>query len=349
MGLSVISKLASPANAPTPTGTPDAGAGISGDFAALLSGQTLAALLAQGSSLAAPQTTAPGSAARDTRGTEIAAETPSGDAPQAIDPAALVALMGNPQIQPAVQPIAQTAPPTADAIPRGLALASDIASQHAEGEVGKPVALKAPALDTPNPNSTAPASNSADAKSAVNTANIAATTEASGNTPAFAANLAALTRNPDSTTHQQPTVSAPLHTETWPQQFGEKVVWMARNELQTAHININPPQLGPVQITLNLSGDQATAVFASPHAEVRQAIESSMPQLRDMLASAGINLGDANVGANLAQQNQNNAFQSPNRAQSALENAILPANDNAPVAGTAMPLKQGRGLVDLFA
>jgi flagellar hook-length control protein FliK len=347
MGLSVISKLANTASTLTPTGTPDAGAGIPGDFAALLSGQTLAALLSQGSSLAGPQTTAQESTTRDT---ESGAALPSGDAPPALDPAALVALMGNPQIQPAVQPIAQTAAqPASDATTRGLVLAGDIASRHAEGDAGKMAALKTSASETPSLNGTVQGANPADAKSATNTANIAATPEASGNTPAFAANLAALTRHTESATHQQPTVSAPMHSENWPQQFGEKVVWMAKNDLQTAQININPPQLGPVQITLNLSGDQATAVFASPHAEVRQAIESSMPQLRDMLASAGINLSDANVGANLAQQNQNNAFQSPNRAQSALENAILPANDNAPVAGTAMPLKQGRGLVDLFA
>lgn len=347
MGLTVISKLANAASTLTPTGTPDAGAGIPGDFAALLSGQTLAALLAQGSSLASPQTTEQEPATHDT---ENGALLPAGDAPPALDPAALVALMGNPQIQPSVQPVAQTTPqPASDATSRGLALASEIASRHADDNAGKTAALRTSAFEIPSQNSAAQPATLADAKSAENTANIAATAEAPGNTPTFAANLAALTRHPEGTAHQQPSVSAPMHTESWPQQFGEKVVWMAKNDLQTAQININPPQLGPVQITLNLSGDQATAVFASPHAEVRQAIESSMPQLRDMLASAGINLGDANVGANLAQQNQNNAFQSPNRAQSALENAILPANDNAPVAGSAMPLKHGRGLVDLFA
>lgn len=347
MGLSVISKLANTASTLAPTGTPDAGTGIPGDFAALLSGQTLAALLSQGSSLAAPQPTAQEASARDS---ENGAALPSGDAPPIVDPAALVALMGNPQIQPTVQPVAQTtAQPVTDATSRGLALATEIASRHAEDDAGKTAALKTSAFELPSQSSTVQAAAVTDAKSVANTANIAASPEASGSAPGFAANLAALTRHPEGPAHQLPSVSAPIHTENWPQQFGEKVVWMAKNDLQTAQININPPQLGPVQITLNLSGDQATAVFASPHAEVRQAIESSMPQLRDMLASAGINLGDANVGANLAQQNQNNAFQSPNRAQSALENAILPANDNAPVAGTAMPLKQGRGLVDLFA
>lgn len=349
MGLSVISKLPSTGSPLTPTGTPDAAVGLPGEFAALLSGQTLAALLSQGIGPAGAGTTAQETSAREPG---IDSGTPSEDAPQIIDPAALVALMGNPHIQPAAQPIATTPQPDADSTPRGLVLAAEIASQRTEDakdDKAKTASLNTPALTTPGANSTVATNSGADAKSAASAANIAAPAEASGNTPAFVANLAAQARHTENATHQQSSVSTPLHNETWPQQFGEKLVWMAKNDLQTAHININPPQLGPVQITLNLSGDQATAAFASPHAEVRQAIESSMPQLRDMLASAGINLGDANVGANLAQQNQNNAFQSPNRAQSALENAILPANDNAPVAGTAMPLHQGRGLVDLFA
>lgn len=144
-------------------------------------------------------------------------------------------------------------------------------------------------------------------------------------------------------------VDTHLHQASWPQQFGEKVVWLARNDQQTAQININPPQLGPVQITVSLSGDQATLAFASPHAEVRQAIESAMPQLKEMLSTAGISLGQSNVGANMGQNNPDNPFQSANGTRSANENAILPANDKAAGTSSTPALQRGRGLVDLFA
>lgn len=148
---------------------------------------------------------------------------------------------------------------------------------------------------------------------------------------------------------QPPGIAAHLNESAWPKQFGEKIVWMARAEQQSAQININPPQLGPVQITLNLNGDQASLAFASPHAEVRQAIESALPQLKEMLASAGINLGQSNVGANLGRQNPDMSFQDANGNRSASENAILPANDKAAnIAGSAV-LHRGRGMVDLFA
>jgi flagellar hook-length control protein FliK len=140
-----------------------------------------------------------------------------------------------------------------------------------------------------------------------------------------------------------------LRESSWSQQFGEKIVWLAKNDQQSAQININPPELGPVQITLNLSGDQAKVTFASPHMEVRQAIENSLPQLKEMLSSAGINLGQTNVGANLAQQNPDNPYQNANGKHLADENAILPANDKALNVTTSSVLQKGRGLVDLFA
>lgn len=184
-------------------------------------------------------------------------------------------------------------------------------------------------------------------------ANIAAESSPSDALPAVAAGVAnpvAVTASASDVANPQRTgVNAHLHSAAWSQQFGDKVVWMAKNDQQSAQLTINPPQLGPIQITLNLSGDQASIAFASPHAEVRQAIESAMPQLKDMLSSAGINLGQSNVGANLSQQRQDNQLGDMNGTRSADENAILPANDKAANAAGNAILHRGRGLVDLFA
>jgi len=124
---------------------------------------------------------------------------------------------------------------------------------------------------------------------------------------------------------------------------------MAKNDQQSAQITINPPQLGPIQISLNMNGDQATLAFASPHAEVRHAIESALPQLKEMLLSSGINLGQSNIGANLGQQQPENPFRQADGARSRDETAILPASEKVTSSGTNPLLNRGRGLVDLFA
>jgi len=209
-------------------------------------------------------------------------------------------------------------------------------------------ANKAPALAS----ATAPTTLTLGASQGNDAAKIAVEENAGGSNPVAMANMSNVATGKLATEHAVPpqaNVDTHIHEPSWPQQFGEKIVWLARNDQQSAHININPPQLGPIQISLNLSGDQASVTFASPHPEVRQAIESAMPQLKEMLSTAGINLGQSNVGANMGQQNPENPFQSANGKHMASENAILPANEKAASTGNIPPLHRGRGLVDLFA
>lgn len=156
------------------------------------------------------------------------------------------------------------------------------------------------------------------------------------------------TKQAENSTHQS---QIPTHVRdpNWSAALGERVTWLAKQDIQSAEIHLNPPQLGPVHISISLSGDQATASFAVANVEVRQAIENSIPQLRDMLASSGIQLGDANVGAQSQQQAREQAGQFSNGQRSRGEDAILLApGNNEPSAGVA-PLNRGRGMVDLFA
>ena len=184
-------------------------------------------------------------------------------------------------------------------------------------------------------------------------ANLAA--EPSPNTvqqPTFATTMSAqLTSHgvAPNTQNPQTAISTPLQDKQWSQSFGDRVVWMSKNEQQTAQLSINPPQLGPIHVTLNLSGDQASAIFTSPHAEVRQAIQDAMPQLREMLSSSGISLGQANVGAQLPQQNKEAPSQFANGNRSSGETAILSPDSNSGTTQSGLIIQRGRGLVDLFA
>lgn len=187
------------------------------------------------------------------------------------------------------------------------------------------------------------------------TANIAVEPQsASGSASNFAATLAAQAAAQQAQSRHEsapaaPQISVPLQDSRWAQDFSDKVVWLAKNDQQTAQININPPQLGPMHITLNLSGDQASALFVSPHAEVRQAIEDAMPQLREMLAGAGINLGQANVGAQLPQQNSGTPQQFSDSPRFGSDNAILHGDSGHGTMTLPQPVRSGRGMVDLFA
>lgn len=142
------------------------------------------------------------------------------------------------------------------------------------------------------------------------------------------------------------TVGAP----GWGQDLGNRIVWMASRMESRAELVLTPPQMGRIEVSLTVAGDQANAIFTSANPVVREALEAAMPRLREMLADAGIQLGQAQVGAENARQS---AQQEKNGDNFALGQGATP--ETGPFqAITDMPmtpsgLKMGRGLVDVFA
>jgi flagellar hook-length control protein FliK len=94
-------------------------------------------------------------------------------------------------------------------------------------------------------------------------------------------------------------LSAQVGTDAWENQVGQKVVYMVGNEEQTASLTLNPPDLGPLQVVLSVSNDQASVTFSANQEEVRQALENALPRLREMMSESGIALGNATVNAGM--------------------------------------------------
>ena len=142
-------------------------------------------------------------------------------------------------------------------------------------------------------------------------------------------------------------LAPPVGTMAWNQALGEKIVWMAAGAQQTASLTLNPPNMGPLQIVLHVSNDQATASFFSAVPEVRQALEAAFPRLREMMNEAGIQLGQATVSADTPQRNDTSDRQAPRMAPPLME------SDKDVAAGLSTlnsPIRQSRrGLVDTFA
>ena len=143
-------------------------------------------------------------------------------------------------------------------------------------------------------------------------------------------------------------ISTPLHSPQWSEDFSQKLVWMAKNDLQTAQLSINPPNMGPIEVTLTLGIENASAHFASPHAEVRAVLEAALPKLKEMLADSGIQLGQANVSAQ--SQGQFSEQQKPKeRGSSSFSRTQRPFQTDNIINGVqALRSRQGIGLVDTF-
>lgn len=174
--------------------------------------------------------------------------------------------------------------------------------------------------------------------------------------PAAAANTAppaglAVSGEASAAQHPETTIKLATHLRDprWGEQLGERVVVLAQGEKNSAQIDINPAQLGPIRVKIDMSGDQVSVQFSSASSEVRQVLEDALPRLREQLANSGIQLGQANVGSQ-SQQTPREAFaQSTPSPRSPGEGAILPAESPLEAQSSGRLIQSGRGMVDLFA
>ena len=99
-------------------------------------------------------------------------------------------------------------------------------------------------------------------------------------------------------------VNVPVGGDGWGDAVADKVMWFSANKISSAEIHLNPPDLGPLQVRVSTQSDQASVVFTSQHAAVRDALDQALPRLRDMLGNQGMQLLDVSVGGQTPQQQQ---------------------------------------------
>lgn len=92
-----------------------------------------------------------------------------------------------------------------------------------------------------------------------------------------------------------------IHRKDFVDSVKDKVLVMINQKLQQVDIKLDPPELGNVQVRVNLQGDAATVNFVVQNPQAKEALEQQMGKLRDMLNESGVDVGEANVEQ---QQNQ---------------------------------------------
>lgn len=94
-------------------------------------------------------------------------------------------------------------------------------------------------------------------------------------------------------------IATPVHSPEWGAAMGRQMITLAQQAqggIQSADIRLDPPELGPLRITLQMQDGMAHAMITSPHAQVRHTLEQSLQQLQQQFAESGLTLGQADVG-----------------------------------------------------
>jgi flagellar hook-length control protein FliK len=145
-----------------------------------------------------------------------------------------------------------------------------------------------------------------------------------------------------------PAMAKPISHPEWSQDLGDRIIWMHNKSISSAEIKLNPQHLGPVSVRVDVNQDQASISFAAQHGSVREAIEASIPKLRDMMGTQQLNLIDVNVSQNFSSDQGKSQSQTFSQSDSRLDGVIDPLVD----AGEEMINENAivtKGLLSIYA
>ena len=153
-----------------------------------------------------------------------------------------------------------------------------------------------------------------------------------------AAQQQAGSRAPEQTSNLN--LSQPVGSERWNTELGQTVNLLIKADQSRASLHVTPPEMGPIEIKIDLSGDQASVSFTVQQADTRQALENALPRLREMLSESGISLGQSQVNHQSSNQAQGESGQKGS-------SAAATAGDTQ--TQMEVPVQTRIGLVDTFA
>ncbi|NKQ11852.1 flagellar hook-length control protein FliK [Pseudomonas sp. SST3] len=134
----------------------------------------------------------------------------------------------------------------------------------------------------------------------------------------------------------------------WSEAVVDRVMWLSSQNLKSAEIQLDPAELGRMEVRIDMNKDQTQVTFLSPHAGVRDALEGQMQRLRDMFAQQGMSM-DVNVS------DQSRGWQGEggddSRGRSVAGNAAVSDEEVSLGAMDISTARTGgeRGLVDYYA
>src|SRR3569623_1537044 len=147
-----------------------------------------------------------------------------------------------------------------------------------------------------------------------------------------------------------PPIGTPVQQSDWGDDLGSRITWMIKQDVTAADIKLNPPHLGPLEVKISMSQDQVSVAFTSHHAVVRDALDTALPRVREMLNDNGLQLANANVSNKSASdQGGSQHYGAGNQGGGQRGAAGNGDGEDVALAVTAALPGAGRYLVDYYA
>jgi flagellar hook-length control protein FliK len=175
--------------------------------------------------------------------------------------------------------------------------------------------------------------------------------------PSFAASLQAATAGSatvDGTAAATTSagIASPPQSAAFAPEVATRVSLMAVDGVQHAELQLNPADMGPVAVQIVVDGSQAQVSFHAAHAETRQALEQSLPDLAAALQGQGLTLSGGGVFQQAQQQARGNGDDSgTDRSSGTAGSRVAGIGQAAGGSGaeTQAATRRTVGLLDTFA
>jgi flagellar hook-length control protein FliK len=144
-------------------------------------------------------------------------------------------------------------------------------------------------------------------------------------------------------------VPQPVNDKAWGGAIGERIMWMVQGDQQFARLQLNPPQLGPLEVRVSVNHDQTSVSFLASHAVVREALEAALPRLREMFDQQSMQLVRADVSDPGTQHGGSGTGRSSESREAAPGLWGDDEQESVSEEGAGMVSGAADSLVDLFA
>ncbi len=144
-----------------------------------------------------------------------------------------------------------------------------------------------------------------------------------------------------------PALNRPLGQEGWDRELSERIAWMAGKSVQIAELKLHPARLGPLEVHVQISKDQASVLFSSQHAVVREALELAIPRLKEMMNGQQLSLVNVDISHQSFSERQSDQSESLQEFGNGLE-VELPDEGSLKTGTTQVQVTSGEGLLNYY-
>lgn len=93
-------------------------------------------------------------------------------------------------------------------------------------------------------------------------------------------------------------------TKQWGGALASRIVTMVADDVQHARIHLDPPELGSLEVKMQIQNQHAVVHIQAQHGQVRDVLEAQAHRLRESLAEHGLELSEFDVSAQSQQQSE---------------------------------------------